>query len=125
MRKYLYVIAFLFLVFQSAANAANESTAKAGQDSSIIGSLKQKAILDSINKAGYRTGDQGVKHAPFYVLIGTKMPSILIEPGYMTNAAECRQLFDKKYQEQTVNGIIEGINNYVAGIFEPGDNLPE
>jgi N-acetylmuramoyl-L-alanine amidase len=43
----------------------------------------------------------------------------------MTNAAECRLLFDKKYQELIVNGIVEGINIYVASITPRADNSTE
>ena len=43
----------------------------------------------------------------------------------MPNTAETRRLYDKKYQALIVDGIIEGINNYVAGGSMTADNLPE
>jgi hypothetical protein len=43
----------------------------------------------------------------------------------LQNTAEFRLLHNKKYQEQFLNGIIAGINNYVAGVSMTADNLPE
>jgi N-acetylmuramoyl-L-alanine amidase len=58
--------------------------------------------------------DHGVKQAPFYVLMGAQMPSILIETGFITNATESKLLQKKSYQSSIVKGIISGINLYVS-----------
>ncbi len=57
--------------------------------------------------------DGGIHPAPFYVLAGASMPSILIETGYITNSKERRYLFDRSYQRRMVEGIVEGINRYL------------
>lgn len=56
--------------------------------------------------------DRGVHEAPFYVLLGAKMPAILVEIGYITNPAEGAKLKDAKYLEGLARGIAEGVKAY-------------
>lgn len=83
-------------------------------ESSRFASSIQKSIISSLGKAGHMTKDHGVKQAPFYVLMGAQMPSILIETGFITNATESKLLQKKSYQNSIVKGIISGINLYVS-----------
>lgn len=74
----------------------------------------QKNIL--INLRGRYRGvkDGGVKPAPFWVLVGAQMPSILVEVGYITNPMERKRLFSAKYQDGIARGIAQGVANYLA-----------
>ncbi len=83
-------------------------------ESSRFASSIQKSIISSLGKAGHMNKDHGVKQAPFYVLMGAQMPSILIETGFITNATESKLLQKKSYQNSIIKGIISGINLYVA-----------
>ena len=56
--------------------------------------------------------DRGVHEAPFYVLLGAKMPAILVEIGYITNPVEGAKLKDAKYLEGLARGIAEGVKAY-------------
>ncbi len=56
--------------------------------------------------------DRGVHEAPFYVLLGAKMPAILIEVGYITNPAEAAKLRDEKYLDGLAAGIADGVAAY-------------
>ncbi|MDM5271063.1 N-acetylmuramoyl-L-alanine amidase [Sulfurovum sp. zt1-1] len=57
--------------------------------------------------------DGGVRHAPFYVLVGASRPSVLIEVGYISHAKERKRLFSSNYQKLLAKGIVEGIENYL------------
>lgn len=59
--------------------------------------------------------DQGIQSADFYVLGYSKMPSILIETGFMTNPPELRQLTSPAYQQIIAQGIVSGIEQYFSG----------
>jgi N-acetylmuramoyl-L-alanine amidase len=83
-------------------------------ESSRFASSIQKSIISSLGKAGHTNKDHGVKQAPFYVLMGAQMPSILIETGFITNATESKLLQNKSYQNSIIKGIISGINFYVT-----------
>ncbi|MBI4805723.1 MAG: N-acetylmuramoyl-L-alanine amidase [Desulfovibrio sp.] len=56
--------------------------------------------------------DRGVHEAPFYVLLGAKMPAILVEIGYITNPSEGAKLKDEKYLDGLAKGIAEGVKGY-------------
>ena len=57
--------------------------------------------------------DGGVRHAPFWVLVGASRPSILVEVGYISHPKERKRLFTSAYQELIAKGIAEGVNNYL------------
>jgi len=59
-----------------------------------------------------RAEDRGVKRARYQVLRDTTMPGILIEGGFMTNAAEARRIYDAEYRHDMARAIVEGIQNY-------------
>ena len=50
----------------------------------------------------------------FYVLLDTKMPSILVELGFITNLDERKQLLNEKYQNNLSESIIKGVENYFS-----------
>jgi len=54
----------------------------------------------------------GVKGANFYVLKGTSMPAVLVETGFLSNAAEERMLKNGYYRQQIAQSIASGIQRY-------------
>jgi len=56
--------------------------------------------------------DRGIHEAPFHVLVGARMPAILIELGYITNPGEAAKLKDARYQEDLARGIADGVKAY-------------
>ncbi len=83
-------------------------------ESSRFASSIHNSIITTLCKSGHSCRDHGVKQAPFYVLMGAQMPSILIETGFITNAAESRLLQTKAYQNSIIKGIVSGIDVYVT-----------
>jgi len=59
--------------------------------------------------------DLGVKQAPFMVLLGSEVPSVLIEAGFLTNREENRRLREAGYQERIAEGIYAGLSAYIEG----------
>jgi N-acetylmuramoyl-L-alanine amidase len=55
----------------------------------------------------------GVKQAPFYVLIGAQMPSILLEIAFISNKEEAENLKNPYYLETVASEIANGISAYV------------
>lgn len=58
--------------------------------------------------------DRGVKSAMFYVLVGARMPAILLEASFLTKPEEAAALHTESYREALAAGIAEGIVRYVA-----------
>ena len=72
----------------------------------------QQGMLLSLRSKYNKIKDNGVRPAPFWVLVGTQMPAILIETGYLTNPLEESRLFTPTYQKYLAKGIAKGIENY-------------
>ena len=81
------------------------------QHSKKLAYLVKENILKSV-KSNYTIYDKGVKRNDFWVLLATKMPSILVETGYLTHKQEVKNLNDTYYQVLLVEGIAKGINRY-------------
>lgn len=72
----------------------------------------QRLALFRLKKRSFNTRDNGVKSAPFHVLLGAQMPAVLIETGYCTNNAEAKNLAKPEYRHALAEGIAEGILAY-------------
>ena len=73
----------------------------------------QRRMITNLHKHYKNVRDGGVRHAPFWVLVGASRPSILIEVGYISHPRERKRLFTSRYQELIVKGIAEGVDNYL------------
>jgi N-acetylmuramoyl-L-alanine amidase len=56
--------------------------------------------------------DLGAKGGPFWVLIGSKMPSVLVEVSHLSNSLEEARLKDAAYRQRIAQGIANGILSY-------------
>jgi len=56
--------------------------------------------------------DLGVKKALFYVLVGARMPSVLVEMFFITNKTEGRAMSQETYQNAVVDALYDGILKY-------------
>jgi N-acetylmuramoyl-L-alanine amidase len=60
--------------------------------------------------------DRGVKKAPFIVLIGANMPSILAEISFVSNPGDERRLESADYRQKIAESLYRGIAKYVSGL---------
>jgi N-acetylmuramoyl-L-alanine amidase len=60
--------------------------------------------------------DRGVKKAPFIVLIGANMPSILAEISFVSNPTDEHRLATSDYRERIAESLYRGIARYVNGL---------
>ncbi|MBD5417866.1 MAG: N-acetylmuramoyl-L-alanine amidase [Desulfovibrio sp.] len=72
----------------------------------------QRLSLFRLKKREYTVRNNGVKSAPFHVLLGAQMPAILVEVGYCTNRDEARNLAKPAYRHALAEGLAEGILAY-------------
>ncbi|MEL6820995.1 MAG: N-acetylmuramoyl-L-alanine amidase [Calditrichota bacterium] len=56
--------------------------------------------------------NRGVKQAPFWVMVGASMPSILVEMGFITNKHEARILKTASHQQKIAEGIFSGLQRF-------------
>ena len=83
-------------------------------ESRAMAQALHKAALTALNRK-YKVRDLGVKEAPFYVLVGTNVPSILVEIGFLTNANDSARLKEEAYLDVIADGICNGLESYVKG----------
>jgi N-acetylmuramoyl-L-alanine amidase len=86
--------------------------AKINESSRLAGHV-QNAIYQHLKKYYRFIKDNGVKQAPFYVLMGAEMPAILIETGFISNQRDCRRLTNPAFQNHLCNAVVAGIKNYI------------
>jgi len=73
----------------------------------------QRRIMTNLHRRYRGVKDGGVRHAPFWVLVGASRPSILVEVGYISHPTERARLFTPRYQELIAKGIAEGVDSYL------------
>jgi len=61
-----------------------------------------------------RIADRGAKRAPFWVLLDTEVPSVLVELGYLTHADEEERLRTRGYQVEVARALAAGIAAFAA-----------
>lgn len=73
----------------------------------------QRNLLNTTKLNSYNIKDHGVRGGPFWILVGARMPNVLVELGYLTNRAEAKRLMSTKYQRTLAKGIARGIEAYL------------
>lgn len=82
------------------------------EESERFANYVQKSIIREVSKKHKPVKDKGVKKAPFIVLIGADIPSILVETAFVTNPMEEKRLKSKDYIDDLADGIFTGIKRY-------------
>jgi N-acetylmuramoyl-L-alanine amidase len=90
----------------------------------------EKYLYEGLDQGNPGLKDRGVKQAPFVVLIGANMPSILAEISFLTNPDDASELRDPNYRQRIAESLYRGIARYVSGlsgvrIAENSSHLPE
>jgi N-acetylmuramoyl-L-alanine amidase len=81
-------------------------------ESRDFASLVQSAMMERLKRGNGNVKDLGVKQAPFMVLIGATMPSILAEISFLTNPQEAALLRGTAYRQQITEALFNGIMRY-------------
>jgi N-acetylmuramoyl-L-alanine amidase len=84
----------------------NESRALAASvESSLYSSLSQNTTDEK---------DRGIKQAPFVVLIGSTVPSILVEIGFLSNPQEENLLQRSDHRQRIADALYRGVAQYMS-----------
>jgi len=85
-------------------------------ESRLLAEKVQEQLVKTLSRYYPDTVDRGVRYAPFLVLVGTRMPAILVEVGFITNPKEERRLRDSHYLEMVAEGIAKGVEIYLQSL---------
>lgn len=87
---------------------AEESREFAGRIQTSLFAFSQRNVPGAKNR--------GVRTAPFVVLIGAHMPSVLAEIGFLSNAREEALLKKPDYRQRLAEAIFRGLTRYAEGL---------
>ena len=76
----------------------------------------QNSLSSKIQKSAKTVKNRGVRKAPFVVLIGADMPSILTEISFLSNPADERLLKQPEQRQHVAEGIFTGVSSYLESL---------
>jgi N-acetylmuramoyl-L-alanine amidase len=68
----------------------------------------------ALDNAGIR--NRGIKKAPFIVLIGANMPSILAEISFVSNPTDERKMETAEHRQRIAESLYRGVSKYASGL---------
>jgi N-acetylmuramoyl-L-alanine amidase len=74
--------------------------------------------LYTLTKASAAAKNRGIKKAPFVVLIGAQMPSVLAEIGFLTNAADEALMRKTEHRQKIAEALYKGIASYAETLSQ-------
>ena len=90
-----------------------DSKASAGA-SRTLARLVQKEITSRTRQSQGTVRDRGVKNALFYVLLGARMPAVLVETAFISNRAEEKRLASPAYQQLVADGVARAVVEFAG-----------
>jgi len=76
----------------------------------------QDSLAKRMQKTSKTVKDRGVRKAPFVVLIGADMPSILTEISFLSNPADEKLLKQPEYRQRVAEGLYQGVASYLQSM---------
>jgi N-acetylmuramoyl-L-alanine amidase len=76
----------------------------------------QEAMVDGIQEVAPEVQNRGVRTAPFYVLIGANMPSVLAEISFVSNPQDEKLLRTPDYRDRIAESLLTGVRAYLDAI---------
>jgi N-acetylmuramoyl-L-alanine amidase len=81
-------------------------------ESRTFAGLIQQSMATELKRANTGIKNLGVKQAPFVVLIGSDMPSVLVEIAFITNPQEARLLKTEAYRQKIAQALFDAVRGY-------------
>jgi N-acetylmuramoyl-L-alanine amidase len=76
----------------------------------------ESSLYAGLQRGNAGLKNRGVKKAPFVVLIGANMPSILAEISFVTNPKDANQLRQPEYRQRVAESLYKGVAKYEEGL---------
>ena len=76
----------------------------------------QKSLATGLSTKSSNMRNRGVKKAPFIVLIGANMPSILAEISFVSNPGDEKKLMTPEWRQKIAESLYRGVAKYVGGL---------
>jgi N-acetylmuramoyl-L-alanine amidase len=86
------------------------------EESRELASDVQLSLYAGLSAKNPTLRNRGVKKAPFVVLIGANMPSILAEISFVSNPVDEKKLETPEYRQKIAESLYKGIAKYAGGL---------
>jgi len=88
----------------------------------------QASMVRRLRASNQQVRDLGVKQAPFVVLVGASMPSVLVEVSFLTHKQEGRLLGTGAYRQRIAEALLDGVRRYLRtlkrAVTDTADDAP-
>jgi N-acetylmuramoyl-L-alanine amidase len=84
------------------------------ESSRRLAHVVQRELCDGIRGRFGEARDLGVKSALFYVLLGARMPAVLVETSFISNRAEEKRLRDARFQEEVATAVSRAVERFAS-----------
>jgi N-acetylmuramoyl-L-alanine amidase len=91
---------------------ADLALTQARNDSAALAQIVQQRMVRDTGAP-----DRGVRQAPFAVLSGTKMPSALVEIGFISHPVEGRMLGRERHQQRIAHALAAAVQEYADKVL--------
>jgi N-acetylmuramoyl-L-alanine amidase len=81
--------------------------------------MVQRSMVRRLSSRNKQLRDLGVKQAPFVVLIGAAMPSVLAEISFVTHRQEGQLLKSTAYRQQIAEALFDAVLRYQQSLKKP------
>ncbi len=95
------------------------ATGVKAQESERFAKLVQQRLVGKLRAVDPDLPDLGVKRAPFAVLIGARMPSVLAEVSFLTNRHDARFLATDSYRDLIADALLDAVLRYRRTLMPP------
>ena len=83
-------------------------------ESALLAQVMEEQTVGALESAfGDNIAALGAKRGPFYVLVGPKIPAVLVECGFLSNAGEARHLANPEYQQVLADALAASLVHYL------------
>lgn len=81
-------------------------------ESRDLATVVQASMVKRLRPLNKSLRDLGVRQAPFVVLLGASMPSVLVEVAFLTNRQEARLLKSANYKQRIAEALADAVVRY-------------
>ena len=85
-------------------------------ESRDFAALVQQSMVEHLRATNKTVKSLGVKQAPFVVLIGASMPSVLAEISFLTHPQELKLLKSGAYRQKIAEALFDAVRTYQTSL---------
>ena len=94
---------------------------KANEAVTLASTIQEQTALELDRSFSPEVRAGGPRHGPFYVLVGARMPAVLVECGFLSNPPEAARLESPAYQQVLAAGIADAVTRYFSSDASVGN----